>query len=196
MFFDILIPLIVIAPVIILIIYFFAFLVNRKFKATKKRSVGITAYGIFLVLFALYLTGGIYRSVKVDIGCLTSDKVMVSMAGSDSFYEFVPRTKDNEKVIMDKIPFMILDYLLWLGIVFILIILAIGIFKLKNWARLMSLWGSILLSVWFIVCGSGSFYYPLNLHGADLLLFWIYAVIIIVPAVIFLTRAKVKGQFK
>lgn len=76
-----------------------------------------------------------------------------------------------------------------------LIVLSIGIFKLKEWARAICVWGSILFFIWGWSCFLVG-WNPLKVMGLGELFYIIYPTIIGIPTLFYFTRPKVKEQFK
>lgn len=76
-------------------------------------------------------------------------------------------------------------------------ILLIGFFRLKKWARLAWLMISVffLLLGWICILTNGLFN-PLGLEGLGCLAYIIYPNGFGIPTIVFLTRYKVKEQFK
>ncbi|MBF0571929.1 MAG: hypothetical protein HQL12_08690 [Candidatus Omnitrophica bacterium] len=74
------------------------------------------------------------------------------------------------------------------------IILAIGVFKLKNWARLVWMGGSIVLLLWGWICALANLN-PLDVQELGMVIYY-YPNFICLPILVFFTRPKVKEQFK
>jgi len=75
------------------------------------------------------------------------------------------------------------------------IVLSIGIFKLKEWARAICVWGSILFFIWGWTCFLVG-WNPLGVMGLGELVYIIYPTIVGIPTLFYFTRPKVKEQFK
>ena len=131
----------------------------------KNRSVGVTFFGVCVIFFAFSLMGDVIEVIKYDIRYSAGNMVSI------------------------------LTYLGWIIVAFFLINLISGIFSLKNWARLMCIWGSVLFSAWGIVCFYTSLN-PLRFVGLGEIGYLIYSIEAFVPTMIFLTRPKVKKQFE
>ncbi len=123
----------------------------------NKRSIGVTVFGISLLLIA-----GIYITIVI--------------------VDFLQPLTDYGDSRYDRLNIALL--LLWA----LLIISSIGILKLKNWARVIS-----LLITW-IVCTPIVLCSPMA--GKDAYMFFILGLVIIVPITFFLTHPKVKEQFR
>lgn len=123
----------------------------------KKRSIGVTVFGISLLLIA-----GIYITVVI--------------------VDFLQPMTHYENSRYDRLNIALL--LLWA----LLIISSIGILKLKNWARIIS-----LLITW-IVCTPIVLCSPMA--GKDAYMYFIPGLLIIVLITFFLTHPKVKEQFR
>lgn len=101
------------------------------------------------------------------------------------------------------IAYAVMDVLSWglgigTGVAFLitvfLIFLAVEVFKLKNWARMAWIAGSIIILILGWICLLTA-WNPLHVEGLGGLAYF-YPNFISIPILIFFTRAKAKEQFK
>lgn len=139
----------------------------------KKRSIGVTIFGIIVTLFGGLPIVGLLILFLVSIG--KDDIVKILTLKNDSISQTL---------------FLFLAYLFFL-------ISGIGILKLKNWARVILI---TLISINFIASLIGLCFSIIKALKGNINLFYIISafisLLIFVFVVYFFTRPKVKGQFK
>jgi hypothetical protein len=111
--------------------------------------------------------------------------ILVLMMGSVVL--FAPVDNANLK-LKDTIPFMALFVLISIS----LLIISLGLLKLKKWAYYISVFGSAIFGIWYLLPVIGTLKNG-KVIGA---IFYIFVVIGFGATFYYLTRPKVKEQFK
>jgi hypothetical protein len=134
----------------------------------KKGAVGIKIYGSSLLLFPIFLV----LNYVNEFFMINSD------------YQIRERIKD-----------FIAFESFWVVCGLAVFLLALGILRLKNWTRLILIQGSLLFLCYFIFIIVNPFHWDLR-WVYYIYPFIVYFVVIAIVTLIFLTRPKVKEQFR
>ena len=145
----------------------------------KKRSAGVTVCGIMMISYSLWLF-------------IAAGITPVSYF----FYRFLPTPFKMALKISAGLPLITL----WISLIYL--VPSIGILKLKNWARLFTVYFTILLLLpcIYVLAILTIFTIKGGLEGPAVIgylpIFFVLPIMPFIIPLIYLTRPKVKEQFK
>ena len=102
----------------------------------------------------------------------------------------------NEICINAHCPDIITILITIIAAVFVFLSI-VGVYRYKNWSRLLFIWGSLIFIVWGIICGIWFYKWnPLGLEELALVGYFIFPIFFGIPVIFYLTRHKIKEQFR